>query len=71
MNQNIRPGSGRKEEKHVGRRKQRQVRRFLEEAFGRSDTSVVDEVLSLDFVCYDPNSEAGEVRGRRNRLNPT
>jgi predicted ester cyclase len=24
---------------------------------------VVNEVLDGDFVCYDPNSEAGEVRG--------
>jgi len=37
------------------------MRRFLEEAFGRGDTSVFDEVLDLDFVCYEPNSEAGEV----------
>jgi len=39
------------------------VRRFLEEGFGQGNLEVVDEVLDPDFVCYDPNSEAGEVRG--------
>ena len=39
------------------------ARRLFEEAFGRGDVGVVDEVLDPDFVCYDPNSEAGEVRG--------
>ena len=39
------------------------VRRFLEEGFGQGKTELVDEVLHSDFVCYDPNSEAGEVRG--------
>jgi len=39
------------------------VRRFLEEAFGQGKTEVVDELLHSDFVCYDPNSEAGEIRG--------
>jgi len=24
---------------------------------------VVDEVLDADFVCHDPNSETGEIRG--------
>jgi hypothetical protein len=24
---------------------------------------VVDKVLNSNFVCYDPNSESGEVRG--------
>jgi steroid delta-isomerase-like uncharacterized protein len=39
------------------------VRRFLEEAFGQGKTDVVDEVLDPDFVCHDPNSETGEIRG--------
>jgi steroid delta-isomerase-like uncharacterized protein len=39
------------------------VRRFLEEAFGQGKTEVVDEVLEADFVCHDPNSETGEIRG--------
>ena len=40
-----------------------QVRRLLEEGFSQGNTDVVDEVLNPDFVCYDPNSESGEVRG--------
>ena len=39
------------------------ARRLMEEAFGQGNTNVIDEVLHPDFVCYDPNSEAGEVRG--------
>jgi steroid delta-isomerase-like uncharacterized protein len=39
------------------------VRRVLEEAFGQGKVEVIDEVLHSDFVCYDPNSEAGEIRG--------
>jgi predicted ester cyclase len=39
------------------------VRRLLEEGFGQGKTEVVDEVLHSDFVCWDPNSEAGEIRG--------
>jgi steroid delta-isomerase-like uncharacterized protein len=39
------------------------MRRVLEEAFGEGKVEVIDEVLHSDFVCYDPNSEAGEVRG--------
>ena len=41
------------------------VRRLLEEAYGEGKIEVVDEVLHSDFVCYDPNSESGEVRGQR------
>jgi steroid delta-isomerase-like uncharacterized protein len=40
-----------------------QVRRLLEEGFSQGHTEVVDQVFNPDFVCYDPNSESGEVRG--------
>src|SRR5215217_5900500 len=40
-----------------------QVRRLLEEGFSQGNIEVVDEVLNPDFVCYDPNSESGEIRG--------
>jgi len=39
------------------------VRRFLEEGFGQGKTELVDEVLHSEFVCYDPNSESGAIRG--------
>jgi steroid delta-isomerase-like uncharacterized protein len=39
------------------------IRRVLEEAFGQGKAEVIDEVLHSDFVCYDPNSESGEIRG--------
>jgi predicted ester cyclase len=39
------------------------VRRLLEEASGQYNADVVDEVLDPNFVCYDPNSETGAVRG--------
>jgi predicted ester cyclase len=39
------------------------VRLLLEEAFGEGKPELVDDLLAPDFVCYDPNSEAGEVRG--------
>ena len=39
------------------------ARRLMEEAFGAGKVEVIDEVLDPDFVCYDPNSESGEVRG--------
>jgi len=39
------------------------VRRFLEEAFSQGKPELVDEVLRSDFVCYDPNSETGEISG--------
>jgi predicted ester cyclase len=35
------------------------ARRFLKEGFSQGNLQVLD----ADFVCYDPNSEAGEVRG--------
>jgi predicted ester cyclase len=41
----------------------KRVRRLYEEAYGEGKVQVVDEVLHPDFVCYDPNSETGEVRG--------
>jgi predicted ester cyclase len=40
-----------------------EARRLLEEAFGQGKTEVVEEVLHSDFVCYDPNSETGEISG--------
>jgi predicted ester cyclase len=39
------------------------MRRVLEEAFGQGKVEIVDEVLHPDFVCWDPNSEVGEIRG--------
>ena len=39
------------------------VQRFLEEGFGQGKTELVDEVLHSEFVCYDPNSESGKIRG--------
>jgi steroid delta-isomerase-like uncharacterized protein len=39
------------------------ARRMLEEAFGQGKVELVDEVLDSDFVCWDPNSESGAVRG--------
>ncbi len=39
------------------------VRRFYEEAHGEGKVELVDELLDPDFVCHDPNSESGEVRG--------
>ena len=39
------------------------MRRVLEEAFGQGRVEVVDEVLHSNFVCWDPNSESGEIRG--------
>jgi predicted ester cyclase len=47
----------------VSEENKEKARRMLEEAFGQGKLEVVDEVLDGDFVCYDPNSEAGEVRG--------
>jgi predicted ester cyclase len=38
-------------------------RRLMEDGFGMGRLEIVDEVLNPDFVCYDPNSESGEVRG--------
>jgi steroid delta-isomerase-like uncharacterized protein len=39
------------------------MRRVWEEAFGQGRVEVVDEVLHSNFVCWDPNSETGEIRG--------
>jgi steroid delta-isomerase-like uncharacterized protein len=52
-----------KEEKPVSVVNKAAVRRLYEEAFAQGKPEVVDEVLHSNFVCYDPNSEAGEVRG--------
>jgi len=53
----------RQEEKAVSEENKEKMRRVLEEAFGQGKTEVVDEVLDSDFVCWDPNSETGEIRG--------
>jgi predicted ester cyclase len=39
------------------------ARLLMEEGFGRGRTELLDDILDPDFVCYDPNSEAGAVRG--------
>ena len=39
------------------------ARRMLEEAFGQGKVELVEDILDPDFVCYDPNSESGAVRG--------
>src|SRR5918993_1484376 len=39
------------------------ARRMVEEAFGQGRVEIIEEILAPDFVCYDPNSESGEVRG--------
>jgi len=46
-----------------GEENKEKARRLMEEAFGQGNLEVVEEVLVPNFVCYDPNSEAGEVRG--------
>jgi steroid delta-isomerase-like uncharacterized protein len=40
--------------------------RLVEEAFGQGNVEVIPEILHSDFVCYDPNSESGEIRGAEN-----
>ena len=37
--------------------------RLIEAAFGQGKLELVEEILDPDFVCYDPNSESGAVRG--------
>jgi steroid delta-isomerase-like uncharacterized protein len=39
------------------------ARRVYEEAFGGGRIEVIDEVLHSDFICHDPNSETGEIKG--------
>jgi steroid delta-isomerase-like uncharacterized protein len=39
------------------------MRRFMEEGFGQGNAEVVGEIVDIDFVCHDPNSETGEIRG--------
>jgi len=38
----------------------------MEEAFSQGKVEVMDEVLHSEFVCWDPNSESGEIRGADN-----
>jgi predicted ester cyclase len=53
-----------KEERNVSVQENKEkARLMMEEAFGQGKLEVIDEILDPDFVCYDPNSEAGEVRG--------
>jgi steroid delta-isomerase-like uncharacterized protein len=47
----------------VSEENKEKMRRVFEEAFGQGKKEVVDEVLDSDFVCWDPNSETGEIRG--------
>ena len=47
----------------MSKENKQKARRLLEEAFGQGKVEIVEEILDPDFVCYDPNSEAGEVRG--------
>jgi len=47
----------------VSEENKNKARRLVEEAFGQGKLEIVDEVLDPNFVCYDPNSEAGEIRG--------
>jgi predicted ester cyclase len=47
----------------VSEENKEKARRLMEDGFGKGRLEIVDEVLDPDFVCYDPNSEAGEVRG--------
>jgi steroid delta-isomerase-like uncharacterized protein len=39
------------------------VRRLYEEAYAQGKPEAVNEVLHSNFVCHDPNSERGEIRG--------
>jgi len=52
-----------KEESMSAEENKEKARRLMEEAFGQGKVEVIEEVLHSDFVCYDPNSESGEVRG--------
>src|SRR5215218_8676511 len=55
---------GKEEESSMSAQENKEkARRLLEEAFGEGKTELVDEVLHSDFVCWDPNSESGEIRG--------
>src|SRR5829696_6881441 len=58
-----RPTTARKEHKLMSEQNKENMRRVLEEAFGQGKVEVIDEVLHSDFVCWDPNSESGEIRG--------
>ncbi len=39
------------------------ARRLYEGAFAQGGKQIIDEVLHSEFVCHDPNSETGEIRG--------
>ncbi len=41
----------------------KKARSLYEGAFGQGGKEIIDEVLHSDFVCHDPNSETGEIRG--------
>src|SRR5215210_5020962 len=56
-------GSERRRNAMSAEENKEKARRLMEEAFGQGKTEVIDEVLHSDFVCYDPNSETGEIRG--------
>jgi len=47
----------------VSEENKEKARRMVEEAFGQGKVEIVAEILDPDFVCHDPNSESGEVRG--------
>ena len=54
---------GKEESSMSAEENKEKARRLMEEAFGEGKTELVDEVLHSDFVCWDPNSESGEIRG--------
>src|SRR5215210_4787243 len=54
---------GKEESSMSAEENKEKARRLMEEAFGQGYTELVDEVLHSDFVCWDPNSESGEIRG--------
>ena len=54
---------GPKKERDVSDANKEKARRLVEEAFGQGKVELVEDILDPDFVCYDPNSESGEIRG--------
>jgi steroid delta-isomerase-like uncharacterized protein len=55
--------AGERRNRFMSEENKEKMRRVLEEGFGQGKTEVVDEVFHSDFVCWDPNSETGEIRG--------